>query len=86
MGVAVRTVIKLLILCLIVGIVMAAMGLTPAQVYQSMLGGAKDLGSWSVNTLKAATQWGGSYVLMGAAIVVPIWLLTRLLKGRKKAP
>ncbi|HTI87252.1 MAG TPA: DUF6460 domain-containing protein [Alphaproteobacteria bacterium] len=77
-----RTIFKLLLLSLVVGIVMRFLGVTPrslianfGETIESLFNSAMSFASWAVD-----------YVLVGAVIVVPIWLVTVLLKmgkGRK---
>jgi hypothetical protein len=70
--------VKLVLISLLVGFVMSVFGFTAA-----------DLVRGAVHTLRDALRDGtgllrqlGGYVLAGAAIVVPVWLLLRLTRGR----
>lgn len=70
------TVLRILVASLIVGAVMAWFDITPSWVLGTVTGLAKD-------AIDNAQAWLGSaisYVLLGAVIVVPIWLLSYLLK------
>lgn len=75
------TLVKLLIACLVVGAAMSWLGWTPQQFWLWV----RDL---VVDTFERADRWVGSvlsYILIGAIVVVPIWLANyvwRAVKGR----
>lgn len=67
----VSTLIKLLVASLIVGFVMSYLDLTPRQALESM-------GSAAVEVFEMGSsvfEWSFTYILLGAAVVVPIWLI-----------
>jgi hypothetical protein len=72
----VGTLVKLLIASLVVGMIMAFLGITPRDVLGYVTGFANE-------AMNNAAAWAGSaisYVLLGAVIVIPIWLLSVLFK------
>ena len=77
-------IIRLVILSIVVGIVMAALGITPANLYHKLnllAGRIYDMGF-------GAFEWALGYFVVGAIVVVPIWLLARMFKvfGGSKRP
>lgn len=71
-------IIRLVVLSLIVGFVMAVLGFDARDVVQGAVRLVED-------ALRDGTGMLGnlvSYTLAGAALVVPIWIVLRLLKGR----
>ncbi|MCF6198783.1 MAG: DUF6460 domain-containing protein [Hyphomicrobiaceae bacterium] len=75
--------IRLVLLSIIVGIVLAALGLEPFDVVNSVQRLVERLYDMGYETL----QKGFSYFLTGALLVVPIWIIARLMKvggARKK--
>jgi len=78
-GSPLAVVIRLVILSVVVGIVLSALGLTPGELFRSidrLLQRLYDMGfRWVENLF--------GYFLIGAVIVIPIWLLTRLFGGTK---
>jgi hypothetical protein len=61
---------------LVVGMIMAFLGVTPRDVLGYVTGFANE-------AMNNAAAWAGSaisYVLLGAVIVIPIWLLSVLFK------
>jgi hypothetical protein len=76
------TLIKILLASLAVGLVMALFGLTPQAVFEGALARIGDAFDWAVE----AFGWAITYVLLGAAVVVPVWFLLyllRALRGRR---
>ena len=73
-----RVAVKLIVLSVVVGIVMSAVGWTPRTIYDGIIRffrGLWDLGFDAIyNSLE--------YLLLGAAIVIPAFLLIRLLSFR----
>ena len=74
-------IVRLALISIVVGIVMSALGISPQNlVYRirSFLQSIYDLGFGSV-------EWLLQYLMLGALVVVPIWLITRLFSiGRRR--
>ena len=70
------TVLRLAVASLVVGLVLAALGWTPADLLDRMGGMLRGL--WQLSS--DALGWAGSYMLLGAMIVLPIWLARLLWK------
>lgn len=73
-------VIRLVVISIVVGIVMSALGLTPGELFRRidfLLQRIYDMGFRWVESLLG-------YFLIGAVIVVPVWLIARLLGGGAK--
>jgi len=71
--------IKLALLSILVGFVLTVMGLNPYNILESV----RRLFVSIYNLGFEAFDWLWRYLLLGAVIVVPIWLLMRLLQARK---
>ena len=71
-----RTIIKLAIISLVVGIIISALGFTPWDVWASI----RDFFVSLYNLGFEAIWKVGRCFLWGAAIVVPVFLILRLLK------
>lgn len=68
---------RLLVISLIVGVVLSALGITANNLFGSLNSLARriyDLGF-------GAIDWVLQYILVGAMVVVPIWLVARILGG-----
>ena len=76
-------VIRLALLSIVAGIVLSALGINLRNFFDrinTLLHNLYDLGF-------GAIDWVLQYLLLGAIVVVPIWLIARLAAtGRNKAP
>jgi hypothetical protein len=70
---------RLILLSVLVGVVLSVLGLNPWNIVESFR--ALVAGIWNMGFDAIAWLW--RYFLLGAVIVVPIWLLMRLLGGAK---
>lgn len=71
-----RVLVRLAFLSLVVGVIMAALGLEPMDLINNLIAFVQGLYNAGFETLMKA----GRYFMIGAVIVVPIWLLSRLFK------
>ena len=65
---------RLILLSILVGVVLAAIGFDPWNIVNSI----RRLFNWIYNLGFDAINGLWRYVLLGAVIVVPIWLISRL--------
>lgn len=77
-----KTVIMLVFMSLVVGLVLSFFGVTPANFWESMGGFA--VRAWDTGT--AFFDWALFYILIGGAVVVPVYLLRLLMKAGGKKP
>lgn len=70
-----QTFLKLLLLSFVVGVVFAAMGVNPLALWHDLWGTLGDLFYVSEDLLR----WSIKYIALGAIVVVPIWLIARLI-------
>ncbi|WP_410960546.1 DUF6460 domain-containing protein, partial [Salmonella sp. SAL4357] len=68
--------LRLIILSLIVGVVLAALGFSPYEIIDSIARLVERIYNLGFEAIEKAVR----YFLLGAVIVVPIWLLVRLYK------
>lgn len=69
--------VRLILLSILVGVILSAIGLDPRDIWRSverLIRSIWDMG-WD------AVVWVWRYFLLGAVIVIPIWLVVRLAKG-----
>ena len=67
-----KTVVKIVVVSLGVGLLLAALGATPQDVYATGARLAKDMIALAVSLF----GWAGPYLLLGGLVVVPLWLIT----------
>jgi hypothetical protein len=72
-----RLLIRLLVLSIVVGVVLAALGLEPYDIYNSAVAFVGRIWNMGFRTIDRAWH----YFLLGAVIVVPLWIIMRLLKS-----
>ncbi len=66
-------IVRLIIISLVVGVVLSAMGITPDNLYYQLnilAGRLYEMGF-------GAVEWVFGYIVLGAMIVIPIWLISR---------
>jgi hypothetical protein len=69
--------VRIILLSILVGVILSAIGLDPRDIWRSverLVRSIWDMG-WD------AIVWVWRYFLLGAVIVVPIWIVVRLAKG-----
>ena len=64
------TVVKLALACLVVGWLLSALGITPQDLAAKLAG----LGSGLWDAVRGFLGWAGGYMLLGALVVLPVWL------------
>ncbi|MDB5522914.1 MAG: hypothetical protein JWM58_677 [Rhizobium sp.] len=74
-----RTIVKLVILCVVVGFVMNMFGFYPADILFWIRRAFYDL--WHSGF--AALGRVGDYLLLGAAVVIPVFIIIRILNWHK---
>jgi hypothetical protein len=74
-----RTLVKLLVVSLIVGFIMTIFGLTPWSIVDNV----RDLVLQLWHQGFAALGRVGDYLILGATIVIPIFLIIRLFSYRR---
>ena len=70
---------KLLFLSLVVGVILAALGLTPLGLMHQFVDAFRSLFGVGLDALRDF----GRYILTGAVIVIPLWLVARLMGPRR---
>ena len=74
-------VVRLILLSIVVGVLLTALGLDPWNIFESV----ERLIRWIYNLGWDAVTWLWSYFVLGAVLVVPIWLIVRLINSAKRS-
>lgn len=77
-----RTVFQLIFLSLIVGLLLSWFGVTPANFWNSM--GNLAVQAWESGV--AFFDWALIYIIIGGAVVVPVYLVRQLPKIMRRKP
>jgi len=75
-GSPLSVVVRLILLSILVGVILSAIGLDPFDIWRSLERLVRSI--WNMGW--DAIDWAFRYFLLGAVIVVPIWILVRLAK------
>lgn len=78
-GTVVGTLVRLLVVSLIVGFVLSALNINPVDIYYGIIGFFRSV--W--NRGFAALGEIGHYFVLGAIIVIPVFLIIRILSYRR---
>jgi hypothetical protein len=78
------TAVRLLILSLIVGLFLSFLGLDPVEFWRGAWRMASGLVSMLGDTAVEIIRNLATYLLFGAAIVVPVWIAYRILGGSRR--
>jgi hypothetical protein len=76
-GSPLAVVVRLILLSVLVGVVLSVLGLNPLNIFESFR--ALVQGIWNMGF--DAVRWLWGYFLLGAVIVIPVWLIMRLLNA-----
>jgi Family of unknown function (DUF6460) len=68
---------RLVLLSVLVGVILAALGLDPRDIFRSI----QELITRIWDMGFDALRWLWRYFLLGAVLVIPIWFIARLLKA-----
>lgn len=77
--ITVATVVKLLFASFIVGMLLAFLGLKPQELFRWLAALAAEIAA----DFRHWAGWALSYILTGAVVVVPLWLLSVLWKAMR---
>jgi Na+/H+-dicarboxylate symporter len=66
-----RTVLKLVLWSLIVGLALSVLNVSPAAILGFLGETAEGIFAWVVGVV----EWAVPYLVLGAAVVLPIWLI-----------
>ncbi|TCT06856.1 DUF6460 domain-containing protein [Aquabacter spiritensis] len=69
--------VRLVVLSVIVGVILAALGLDPRNLLQSVTEMVRSLYALGFGAVESVWR----YFLLGAIVVIPLWLILRLARG-----
>jgi len=78
-GPPLSVIFRLMLLSILIGVILKVMGLDPFNILRSI----QDLFEYIYNMGFDAVRWLWRYFLLGAVLVIPIWLIMRLLRAAK---
>jgi hypothetical protein len=78
-GPPLSVIFRLILLSLLIGVILQVLGLDPWNIFDSLR--RLVLRVWDMGF--DAVRWLWRYLLLGAVVVVPIWLIVRLMRVAK---
>lgn len=79
-GPPLSVIFRLILLSILIGVILEVLGLDPWNIIDSLR--SLVLRIWDMGF--DAVRWLWRYLLLGAAVVVPIWLIVRLMRAAKE--
>jgi hypothetical protein len=78
-GAPLSVIFRLILLSILIGVILEVLGLDPWNIIESLK--SLVLRIWDMGF--DVVRWLWRYLLLGAAVVVPIWLIVRLVRAAK---
>jgi ABC-type antimicrobial peptide transport system permease subunit len=78
------TILRLIVASIAVGAILAVFDISPIRFWQGIFDSVRGLIAAIGDSFGEIIVNLTTYLLLGAAIVVPIWLVMRLLRGRRR--
>ena len=78
-GPPLSVIFRLVLLSILIGVILEVLGLDPWNILQSLRTLVQRI--WDMGF--DAVRWLWRYLVLGAAIVVPVWLVMRLMRAAK---
>jgi hypothetical protein len=72
-------IIRLILLSIVIGVLLSALGLDPWNIVESV----ERLIRWIYNLGWDAVEWIWRYFVLGAVLVIPIWLIVRFFRAAR---
>jgi polyferredoxin len=76
-GPPISVAVRLVLLCILVGLILHVLGFDPMNIWYSLQNLVRTI--WNMGFDAVWRLW--RYFLLGAVIVIPVWLVVRLAKG-----
>ena len=71
---------RLILLSILVGVVLQTVGVDPMNILRSMEMLARQVYAMGFDAVRYVWQ----YFVLGAAVVIPLWIVLRLLRGKRR--
>lgn len=71
--------------CVLVGMLLALLNVDPARLWVDFFGAVADAWTSFFENIGDALGWALQYFVLGAVIILPIWIVWRLIKALSKS-
>lgn len=75
--------VALFFMCVLAGLVLAAFQIDPARLWVDFFGTLADAWERFFEIIGDSFRWAIQYFFLGAVLVIPIWLVWRLIKASR---
>lgn len=76
---------RLIFLCVLVGFILAAFHINPRRLWIDFFGTVGEAWGRFIDFLTNSASWAVEYFVLGAVIVVPIWIVFRILRAMRRS-
>lgn len=76
--------LRIVLLCVVVGLILAAFRVDPRRLWVDFFGTVVDAWREFVDISADLVSWGLDYFLLGAILVIPIWLVVHTINAARK--
>ena len=80
-SVSATDILRLVFLCVLVGFILAAFHLNPRRLWIDFFGTIGEAWGRFIHFITESAGWAIEYFLLGAIIVVPIWIIFRVMRA-----
>lgn len=77
---------RLVFLCVLAGFLLAALNVNPRDLWIDFFGTLAESWGRFIHFITESAGWAIEYFLLGAVVVIPIWLAFRLLRAIGRQP
>ncbi|HAQ34769.1 MAG: hypothetical protein CMF74_09645 [Maricaulis sp.] len=77
-------IIRLVLICVVVGLILAAFRVDPRRLWVDFFGTVVDAWREFVDISADLVTWGLDYFILGAILVIPIWLVVHTVRAMRR--
>lgn len=76
--------LRLIFLCVLAGFFLAAFHVNPRRLWVDFFGTLAESWSRFIGFISDSAMWAVDYLLLGAVLVVPIWIVIRVVRALRR--
>lgn len=77
-------ILRLVLICVVVGLILAAFRVDPRRLWVDFFGTMVDAWREFIDISADLVTWGLDYFLLGAVLVIPIWLIVHTVRAMRR--
>ena len=79
-------ILRLVLISVVVGLILAAFRVDPRRLWVDFFGTIVDAWREFIDISADLVTWGLDYFLLGAVLVIPIWLIVHTIRAMRRRP